>query len=143
LRLPSQPVTMHVKDRADYEDLLSQWADLEAGLGIVLGNPASVQEFVTRIHQYDRWMQDLLARDTDIGLYLLFQLATQSTAGYSASHALICSVLCHLLAHRLDLSPGERDSLASRTDHEHCHDRPAGRTGRAEHAAEPGAKNSR
>src|SRR5574343_879052 len=57
-------------------------------------------------------MQDLLARDTDIGLYLLFQLATQSTAGYSASHALICSVLCHLLAHRLDLSPGERDSLA-------------------------------
>ncbi len=103
---------MHVKDRADYEDLLSQWADLEAGLGIVLGNPASVQEFVTRIHQYDRWMQDLLARDTDIGLYLLFQLATQSTAGYSASHALICSVLCHLLASRLDLPPGERDSLA-------------------------------
>lgn len=112
MRLPSQPVTMHVKDRADYEDLLSQWADLEAGLGIVLGNPASVQEFVTRIHQYDRWMQDLLARDTDIGLYLLFQLATQSTAGYSASHALICSVLCHLLARRLSLPPGERDSLA-------------------------------
>lgn len=103
---------MRVQDRADYEDLLSQWSDLEAGLGIVLGNPASVQEFVARIHQYDRWMQDLLVRDTDIGLYLLFQLATQSTSGYSASHALICSVLCHLLADKLSLLPAERDSLA-------------------------------
>ncbi len=91
------------------------WADLEAGLGIILGNPDSVQEFEKRVHQYDRWMQALLQRDADVGLYLLFQLASNSPVGYSASHALVCAVLSHLIAVELDLAPSERDSLVHAT----------------------------
>lgn len=102
---------MNVQTESDYEDLLSLWSDLEAGLAIVLGSPDSVQEFERRIGQYDRWMQDLLQRDADVGLYLLFQLATNSPVGYSASHALVCSVLCHLIAVELNLAQAERDSL--------------------------------
>ncbi|MEO8858863.1 MAG: phosphodiesterase [Burkholderiaceae bacterium] len=102
---------MAVRNEEEYEDLLSLWSDLEAGLGIVLGSPASIQEFERRIWQYDRWMQALLARDTDVGLYLLFQLASNSPVGYSASHALVCAVLCHLIARELGLPQGERDSL--------------------------------
>ena len=102
---------MNVQNESEFEDLLSLWSDLEAGLGIVLGAPASVQEFEQRIWQYDRWMRTLLQRDADVGLYLLFQLATNSSVGYSASHALVCAVLCHLISAELDLAQNERDSL--------------------------------
>ena len=102
---------MTVQTENDYEDLLSLWADLESGLGIILGSPASVQEFELRVWQYDRWMTDLLKRDTDMGLYLLFQLASNSPVGYSASHALVSAVLCHLIALELKLPMNERDSL--------------------------------
>ena len=102
---------MDIRNEDEYEDLLSLWSDLEAGLGILLGSPASIQEFEQRIWQYDRWMQALLQRDTDVGLYLLFQLASNSAVGYSASHALVCAVLCHLIALELALVQNERDNL--------------------------------
>lgn len=102
---------VNVENETEYEDLLSLWSDLEAGLGIILGNPASIQEFEQRVWQYDRWMQTLLRRDADVGLYLLFQLATNSPVGYSASHALICAVLAHLIAVDLGLRQEERDSM--------------------------------
>ena len=102
---------MTIQTENEYEDLLGLWADLESGLGIILGSPASVQEFEPRVWQYDRWMTDLLKRDTDMGLYLLFQLASNSPVGYSASHALVSAVLCHLIALELGLPQGERDSL--------------------------------
>jgi len=100
-----------VRNENEYEDLLGLWSDLEAGLGILLGSPLSVQEFEQRVWQYDRWMQNLLERDTDVGLYLLFQLASNSSVGYSASHSLVCSVLCHLICVELKLDAHERDSL--------------------------------
>ncbi|MEK9803736.1 MAG: phosphodiesterase [Curvibacter sp.] len=102
---------MSVQDENEYEDLLGLWSDLESGLGILLSSPLSVQEFEQRVWQYDRWMQALLLRDADVGLYLLFQLATNSSVGYSASHSLVCATLCHLLAAELKLEAKERDSL--------------------------------
>ncbi len=102
---------MLVKDENEYEDLLAEWSDLESGLGIILSSPAATQEFVHRTLQYDRWMQSLMQRDPDAGLYLLFQLASNSPVGYSASHALVCAVLCHLIAKELALPLKERDSL--------------------------------
>jgi hypothetical protein len=56
-------------------------------------------------------MQSLVARETDLGLYQLFQLASNSPVGYSASHALVCGVLCHLMAQDMALPEPERDSL--------------------------------
>lgn len=103
--------TVNVQNETEYEDLLSLWSDLEAGLGIILGSPDSIQEFEQRVWQYDRWMQALLQRDADVGLYLLFQLATNSSVGYSASHALVSGVLCHLIANDLGLDTRERDSM--------------------------------
>lgn len=102
---------MQVKDENEYEDLLAAWSDLESGLGVILGAPESTQQFAHRVLQYDRWMQALMQRDPDAGLYLLFQLASNSPVGYSASHALVCAVLCHLMARELRLPTKERDSL--------------------------------
>ncbi|MFY7942234.1 MAG: HD-GYP domain-containing protein, partial [Burkholderiaceae bacterium] len=104
---------MEVRNENDYEDLLGQWSDLESGLGIILSSPASVQQFSHRVLQYDRWMQGLMQRDPDVGLYLLFQLASNSPVGYSASHSLVCSVLCHLVATELRLPQKERGSLVN------------------------------
>ncbi len=100
-----------VQNENEYEDLLALWSDLESGLGVILSNPRSAQEFAHRVLQYDRWMQGLMQRDPDVGLYLLFQLAGNSPVGYSASHALVCAVLCHMVAAELALVPKERDSL--------------------------------
>jgi HD-GYP domain-containing protein (c-di-GMP phosphodiesterase class II) len=102
---------LSIQTEAEYEDLLSLWSDLEAGLAVILTSPFSIDEFEQRIWQYDRWMKNLLDKDPDIGLYLLFQLASNSSAGYSTSHALICSVLCHLIAEQLNLSKRERDTV--------------------------------
>lgn len=102
---------MQVRDETEYEDLLALWSDLESGLGVILSNPQRTQEFAARVLQYDRWMQSLLERDTEVGLYQLFQLASHSPVGYSASHALVCAVLCHLIAVDLQLNAFERDSL--------------------------------
>lgn len=104
-------MSLIVTSEDEYEDLLGSWSDLESGLGVVLSHPDSVQEFRLRIQQYDRWMQHLLAHDTDVGLYLLFQLAINSPVGYSASHSLVCAVLCHLIAVDFALPLSERDSL--------------------------------
>lgn len=111
LGLNSRTRTVTVQNENEYEDLLGLWSDLESGLGILLGSPLSVQEFEQRVWQYDRWMQALLQRDADVGLYLLFQLATNSSVGYSASHSLVCATLSHLIATELKLEPKERDSL--------------------------------
>jgi hypothetical protein len=102
-------VTIH--NEYEYEDMLGQWSDLESGLSVILNNPGSTQEFAHRVVQYDRWMQGLMQRDPDVGLYLLFQLASNSPVGYSASHALVCATLCHVVASELGVSPSERDSL--------------------------------
>jgi HD-GYP domain-containing protein (c-di-GMP phosphodiesterase class II) len=100
-----------LKSEDEYEDLLGLWSDLESGLAMVLSHPQSAQEFAARIHQYDRWMQNLIQHDTDVALYLLFQLAGHSPVGYSASHALVCAVLSHLVAREVQLAETERDSL--------------------------------
>ncbi len=106
-----QPTTLPNPREADYEDLLSLWADLESGLAMVLGNPLIIPDFERKLRQYDRWMQDLLRQDADTALYLLFQLATNASVGYSALHALISAVICHLTAEELKLPQNERDSL--------------------------------
>ena len=98
---------------SDYEDLLSLWSDLESALAMLLAHPTQVKDFNVKVQQFDRWMQSLVAQDSDTALYLMFQLASLSTAGYSGAHALVCAVLCHIAAGELSLEQDERDSLVA------------------------------
>lgn len=97
--------------QASYEDLLSLWADLETALSRVLVTPLHVKSFETKVRQLQLWMEDLLSQDMDTGLYLLFQLAATSSTGYSAAHALVCTVLCQVAAMELGLPEDERNAL--------------------------------
>ena len=96
---------------SEYEDLIGQWSDLESALAILLARPRCVRDFGPKLRQCDHWLQDLVAHDIDAALYLMFQLASTSTVGYSAAHALVCATLCHILAQQLQLPMHERDSL--------------------------------
>lgn len=96
---------------ADYEDLLGQWLDLEASLSMVLAYPQRVREFPSKLQQLDRWLQALVRHDTDAALYVMFQLASTSLVGYSASHALVCAALAQIAAQELALPAAARDSL--------------------------------
>lgn len=78
---------------------------------MILSRPLQVHDFPAKVRQCDRWLQELVAHDIDAALYLMFQLASTSTVGYSTSHALVCGTLCHILAHELQLPSLERDSL--------------------------------
>lgn len=94
-----------------YEDLLGLWSDLEAALSVLLTDPLHIPGFSIKLHQIDLWLQDLITQDTDAALYLMFQRASSTTVGYSASHAVVCAGLCHILAKALKLSQAERDTL--------------------------------
>ncbi len=96
---------------SEYEDLLGQWSDLEAFASVLLARPLDVRDFAPKVRQCELWLADLVAHDSDAALYLMFQLASTSTVGYSASHALVCAALCHVLGRELRLSPAERSSL--------------------------------
>ncbi len=98
-------------DYDTYEDLQGLWLDLEAALALVLTHPGQVSDFAHKIDQLDAWLQELLAHDSDAGLYLMYQLAARSGTGYSAAHALVSATLSHLLAQSYRLPQDERDAL--------------------------------
>lgn len=98
-------------DEAPYQDLLGMWTDLEAALSLLLARPALVQHLPGKLVQLDTWLKELVAHDIDSALYVMFQLAGTSTVGYSASHALVCATLCHMLALDFQLPQSERDAL--------------------------------
>lgn len=102
---------MKLSTEEEYEDLLGQWANLESALHISLHHAQRTEAFAERITQYCSWMRSLLKHDPDLGLYLLFQVASNSSAGYSASHALVCAVLCDLVAKDCALNASEHNTL--------------------------------
>ena len=78
---------------------------------MLLSAPLQVQGFLVKLQQIDLWLQELIAHDSDAALYLMFQRACSSTVGYSASHALVCACLCHVLARELRLNETEHRTL--------------------------------
>ncbi|WP_280190150.1 HD-GYP domain-containing protein [Delftia sp. PS-11] len=94
-----------------YEDLLGLWSDLEAALSVLLSAPLRVQDFLAKLEQTERWLQELIAHDTDAALYLMFQRACSSTVGYGAAHALVCACLCYVLGRELGLPAAEHQAL--------------------------------
>ena len=108
--MANEALAHHAPDE-EYEDLLSLWGDLESALSVLLSRPERAHAFGTKLRQFDRWLQELVAHDIDASLYLMFQLASTSTVGYSASHALVCGTLCHIMAREFALPDHERNAL--------------------------------
>lgn len=90
---------------------MQQWADLETQLHVLLLAPQQQNDFPAKMAELHDSMIHLLELDADSTLYWLFQLAASSTVAYSASHAMVCAALCHLVAPELGLDQAERRSL--------------------------------
>lgn len=104
-------VSCALSAQTHHEDLRGLWAELEAALALLLDAPLQVQDFALRLRQLADWLQELVAHDSDAALYLVFQLAADSSAGYSASHALVSATLCEVLAPALGLPDPQRQAL--------------------------------
>lgn len=96
---------------ASMQHWMQQWSDLETRLHAVLLAPDRVTDFPGQMDQLHGQMVQLLELDPDAALYWLFQLSASSTVAYSASHAMVCAALCHLVAPELALNDSQRRSL--------------------------------
>lgn len=93
------------------QDLTGAWTDLEMQLSRLLRAPTEAGDFVHDLLQIEQHMVALQQTDADGSLYLMLQLAASSNVGYSASHALVCASLCHLVASEMLDDPGLVRSL--------------------------------
>jgi HD-GYP domain-containing protein (c-di-GMP phosphodiesterase class II) len=96
-------------------DLAERWRTIESKLGAVLvslalgGNAA--REAAQRFDELQQHIKTTLLRDPLAALFLLFNRAVTSYAGYSALHALQCAVVGWDAAQRLPVSDTEAQAL--------------------------------
>ncbi|GAB3186364.1 HD-GYP domain-containing protein [Hydrogenophaga aquatica] len=87
------------------------WADMHAVLQTLLHQNVTAQDFVTRLVQLDQRLDAQLRTRVDDSLFVLVQLLFDRSVGYSATHALLCAVICRLVGQTVGLSAGELASL--------------------------------
>lgn len=89
------------------------WLDLQAMLrGILYQGGLAVQPLNRLAGIRDKALT-LLQQDPDDSLFCLFQALADDTLGYSATHALLCAVVCELTAQKLNLDAALRMSLVN------------------------------
>lgn len=76
---------------------LERWTDLHARLSLLLVQGVQAQDFGRRMEQIESRIDEILRARVDDSLFVLVQLLLDRTQGYSASHALLCAVLCRLV----------------------------------------------
>lgn len=102
--------------RRDYHtgaQLKGGWLDMQEVLrGILYQGGLSINP-LERLLIIERKARELLQADVDESLFCLFQALADNTLGYCATHALLCGVVSDLVASRLGVPPGLRQSLLS------------------------------
>ena len=84
---------------------------LHRALALLLDAPAADPLWVDRIRAVKQRLADLTSRDPDTLLYLLLFGAARTVERYSSHHALVCSALVGLCAHRLGWPEVEQRTL--------------------------------
>lgn len=87
------------------------WRQLEVRLANLLRQTSLQGTWLAQVLDCRAQVQALNALSPDAALFLHFQRAQQIQSNYSASHALICALVCHQLAQALDLPAAEQASL--------------------------------
>ena len=111
-RLP-MPSVITRRDYHSGAQLKGGWLDMQEVLrGILYQGGLSINP-LERLLVLERKARQLLQSDVDESLFCLFQALADNTLGYCATHALLCAVISELVASRLGLSEGLRQSLMS------------------------------
>ena len=110
-----QPMPSEIRE-GDYvvgQHISGGWLDLQDVLRGILYQGGLAINPLQRLAGIQKKALELLQADPDDSLFCLFQALTDDTVGYSATHALLCAVVCHLTAHKLGMGPAQSQSLFS------------------------------
>ena len=107
----SMPSEISEADYAVAERLSGGWLDVQAVLRGVLYQGGLAINPLPRLLSIEDTAQTLLQQDVDGSLFALFQALTDNNLGYSATHALLCAVVCDLTAAKLGLDALPRKAL--------------------------------
>lgn len=91
--------------------LVELWPDLHAVLGLLLHQGNEASDFFGRLQGVERRLLDALRSRIDDSLFLLVQMLHDRTLGYSATHALLCAVVCRLVSAPFGWEETQRQSL--------------------------------
>ncbi len=107
----SMPSEIRASDYVVGEQLNGGWLDLQEVLRGILYQGGLAINPLERLVGLEKKAMALLNADTDDSLFCLFQALADATQGYSATHALLCAVVCHLTAHKLAVDQPQQGAL--------------------------------
>lgn len=108
---PGAPSHPSGSDSIQLGGLAEMWRQLEVRLANLLRQTSLQGPWLAQVLDCRAQVQALNALSPDAALFLQFQRAQQIQSNYSASHALICALVCHQLAQALELPAAEHGSL--------------------------------
>jgi HD-GYP domain-containing protein (c-di-GMP phosphodiesterase class II) len=92
-------------------DPATAWGDLHERLTILLHQGAEARDFAPRLDAIVRLARQALVHHEDDSLFVLVQMLFDRQVSYSATHALLSAVTCHLIAPLAGLSEDEQRVL--------------------------------
>lgn len=107
----TRPTELSTAEQPDNMDPVTAWPDLQAALATLLHQNAEAHDFVSRLVVLEARAQRLVQMRPDDALFMLLLLLHDRTLSYCASHALLCAVMCELVAPVAGVPAGERQSL--------------------------------
>ena len=107
----AMPSEIRESDYIVGEQLNGGWLDLQEVLRGILYQGGLAVSPLKRLAGVEQKALELLCADTDDSLFCLFQALADTKQGYSATHALLCSVVCHMTALKLAVPQSQRDAL--------------------------------
>lgn len=107
----AMPSEIRESDYIVGERLNGGWIDLQEVLRGILYQGGLAISPLERLAGLEAKALELLRADTDDSLFSLFQALADSAQGYSATHALLCSVICHMTALKLAVPKPQCDAL--------------------------------
>lgn len=93
------------------DDPTEAWPALHRRLSYLLRNNVPAAEFHTKLAWVESGLQHTLRQSPDDSLFVLVQMLSHSQHGYSASHALLCAVVCQIIAPLAGIEEADMHSL--------------------------------
>jgi hypothetical protein len=109
----SMPSEISERDFSAGEPIKGGWLDLQEVLRGFLYQGGLAINPLSRLDDIEKKLRNLIQEDLDDSLFCLFQALPENSFGYSATHALLCAVICELVAQKLGMTKLQRHSLMS------------------------------
>jgi HD-GYP domain-containing protein (c-di-GMP phosphodiesterase class II) len=105
------PSEISERDFSIGEPIKGGWLDLQGVLRGILYQGSLAINLPARLEDIEKKILGQMLEDTDDSLFCLFQALRDNSLGYSATHALLCSVVCEMVAQMLGMPAPQRKSL--------------------------------